>query len=131
MLPPEMPLFTQEDARDAAAPAPWEVKASKGASNVVLVMIENFGFGMGSAFGGPINIPFADKLAESGLRDNRCHARALCSPTRVALLTSRNHHINNMAGITELATAFPGNTGVRPLSIAQAAMTLELNGCMY
>jgi arylsulfatase len=131
ILPPVILPFTQEDARDATAPAPWQVKAPKGAPNVVLVLIDGFGFGMGSAFGGPINMPFADKLAESGLRYNHFHTTALCSPTRTTMLIGRNHHSNNMAGITEVATAFPGNTGVRPLSIAQTAMTLKLKGFMY
>jgi len=110
------------------APAPWEVKAPKGAPNVILVMIDDFGFGMSSSFGGPINMPFADKLASQGLRYNSFHTTSLSSPTRTALLTGRNHHSNNMAGITEVATAYPGNTGVRPQSIAQTAMILKLNG---
>lgn len=128
MLPPAIPAYTQEDARDTKAPAPWEVKAPKGAPNVILVMIDDMGFGMSSAFGGPIKMPFAEKLAANGIRYNRFHTTALCSPTRVALLTGRNHHSNNMAGITEVATAYPGNTGIRPLDIAQTAMTLKLNG---
>ncbi len=128
MTPPEIPPYTQEDARDAKPPAPWEVKAPKGAPNVILVLVDDFGFGMSSAFGGPIHMPFAEKLAANGLRYNRFHTTALCSPTRTALLTGRNHHSNNMAGITEVATAFPGNTGVRPASIAQTAMILKLNG---
>lgn len=126
--PPVIPPYTQEDARDATPPAPWEVHAPKGAPNIILVLVDDFGFGMSSAFGGPIKMPFAEKLAANGLRYNRFHTTALCSPTRTALLTGRNHHSNNMAGITEVATAFPGNTGVRPQSIAQTAMILKLNG---
>jgi len=128
MTPPVIEAYTQEDARDAVAPAPWEVKAPKSAPNVILVLVDDFGFGMSSAFGGPIKMPFAEKLSANGLRYNRFHTTALCSPTRTALLTGRNHHSNNMAGITEVATAFPGNTGVRPASIAQTAMILKLNG---
>ena len=126
--PPPITVYTEEDARNTKAPAPWEVKAPQGAPNVILVMIDDFGFGMSSTFGGPINMPFADKLASQGLRYNRFHTTSLCSPTRTALLTGRNHHSNNMAGITEVATAYPGNTGVRPQSIAQTAMILKLNG---
>jgi arylsulfatase len=126
--PPEIPAITEEDARNATAPAPWEVKAPKGAPNVILVLIDDIGFGMSSSFGGPISMPFSEKLAANGLRYNRFHTTSLCSPTRTALLTGRNHHSNNMAGITEVATAFPGNTGVRPGSIAQTAMILKLNG---
>jgi arylsulfatase len=128
ILPPSNASITEEDARKATAPPAWEVKAPKGAPNVILVLIDDFGFGMSSTFGGPIKMPFAEKVAANGLRYNRFHTTALCSPTRTALLTGRNHHSNNMAGITEIATAFPGNTGVRPLNIAQTAMTLKLNG---
>jgi arylsulfatase A-like enzyme len=125
---PSVPIITTEDARQAERPAPWEVKAPEGAPNVVLVMIDDIGFGMSSAFGGPIHMPFAEKLAAEGIRYNRFHTTALCSPTRTALLTGRNHHSNNMGGITEVATAFPGNTGLRPKSIAQTSMILKLNG---
>ncbi|MCU0417458.1 MAG: arylsulfatase [Cytophagaceae bacterium] len=128
IAPPPVVSITEEDARNAQRPAPWEVKAPEGAPNVVIVMIDDIGFGMSSAFGGPIKMPFAEKLAQRGLRYNRFHTTALCSPTRTALLTGRNHHSNNMAGITEIATAFPGNTGVRPQSMAQTAMILKLNG---
>ncbi|MGA7259676.1 MAG: sulfatase-like hydrolase/transferase [Stellaceae bacterium] len=69
-----------------------------------------------------------DALASQGLRYNEFHATALCSPTRVALLTGRNHHPNNLGAITELSTAFPGNTEVRPHSIATIAQILRLNG---
>src|SRR5437016_1376167 len=69
-----------------------------------------------------------DKLAASGLRYNRFHTTALCSPTRTALLTGRNHHVNNAGAIMELATAFPGNTGIRPNSVAPLAEMLRVNG---
>lgn len=128
IIPAEPDRITIEDARDAQAPAPWTLQAPEGAPNVILVMIDDIGFGMSSAFGGPINMPFAEKLAASGLRYNRFHTTALCSPTRSALLSGRNHHSNNMAGITEVATAFPGNTGIRPFSNATTAMVLKLNG---
>jgi hypothetical protein len=93
------------------------VKAPDGAPNVVIVRIDDIGFGSSSAFGGPIRMPTLERLAGSGLRYNRFHSTALCSPTRVALLTGHNHHANNAGAIMELATGFPGNTGVRPLSI--------------
>ena len=80
-------------------------------------MLDDIGFGHGSAFGGPIRMPTLEKLAAGGLRYNRFHTTALCSPTRVALLTGHNHHPNNAGAIMELATAFPGNTGVRPREI--------------
>jgi arylsulfatase len=86
------------------------------------------GFGQSSAFGGPINMATLERLASSGLRYNQFHTTALCSPTRISLLTGRNHHMNNMGGVTEVATAFPGNTGVRPNAIAPLAEILRLNG---
>lgn len=82
-----------------------------GAPNVVIVLIDDIGFGASSAFGGPIQMPTLDKMATAGLRYNRFHTTALCSPTRTALLTGHNHHANNAGAIMELATAFPGNTG--------------------
>src|SRR5688572_28998882 len=73
-------------------------------------------------------MPTAEMLADGGLRYNRFHTTALCSPTRVALLTGRNHHVNNAGAIMELATGFPGNTGIRPRSVATLAEMLRLNG---
>ncbi|MGE5859210.1 MAG: arylsulfatase [Ignavibacteria bacterium] len=125
---PTPPTYTELDARDATAPPRFEVKAPEGAPNVVIVLIDDIGFGHSSAFGGPINMPTLDKLASNGLRYNRFHTTALCSPTRVALLTGRNHHINNAGAIMELATGFPGNTGVRPNSVTPLAEILRQNG---
>jgi arylsulfatase A-like enzyme len=116
------------DARNAKAPARWEVKPPEGAPNVVIVLIDDIGFGHSSAFGGPINMPTLEKLANNGLRYNRFHTTSLCSPTRVALLTGHNHHANNAGAIMELATAFPGNTGVRPKEITTLAEILKQNG---
>ncbi len=73
-------------------------------------------------------MPTLEALADNGLRYNRFHTTALCSPTRTALLTGRNHHVNNAGAIMELATAFPGNTGIRPNSVAPLAQILRLNG---
>ena len=125
---PERPTYTELDARDATPPPRWEVKAPEDAPNVVVVLIDDIGFGSSSAFGGPINMPTLDKLAASGLKYNRFHTTALCSPTRVALLTGRNHHVNNAGAIMELATAFPGNTGIRPQSVTPLAEILRMNG---
>jgi len=125
--PPITPI-TEQDARKAKAPARFEVKAPAGAPNVVIVLIDDIGFGASTTFGGPINMPTLQALADSGLRFNRFHTTALCSPTRTALLTGRNHHVNNAGAIMELATAFPGNTGVRPNSVAPLAEILRLNG---
>jgi len=125
---PKRPAITEFDARKATAPPRFEVKAPAEAPNVLLVLIDDMGFGMSSAFGGPIHMPTAERLADNGLRYNHFHTTALCSPTRVALLSGRNHHMNNMGGITEIATAFPGNTGSRPNNVAPLAEMLRLNG---
>ena len=125
---PQPPTITELDARNAKAPPRFEVKAPKGAPNVVVVLLDDIGFGQSSAFGGPCKMPTLDKLAATGLRYNDFHTTALCSPTRTALLTGRNHHVNNAGAIMELATAFPGNTGIRPQSVAPLAEMLRLNG---
>lgn len=125
---PQPPTITELDARNAKAPPRFEVKAPQGAPNVVIVLLDDIGFGQSSAFGGPAKMATLDKLAAEGLRYNGFHTTALCSPTRTALLTGRNHHVNNAGAIMELATAFPGNTGIRPLSVAPLAEMLRLNG---
>jgi arylsulfatase A-like enzyme len=125
---PAVTPITELDARNAKAPPRFEVKAPEGAPNVVIVLIDDIGFGHSSAFGGPINMPTLEKLANGGLKYNRFHTTALCSPTRVALLTGHNHHANNAGAIMELATAFPGNTGVRPREITTLAEILRQNG---
>jgi arylsulfatase len=125
---PTYPVITELDARNAKAPARFEVKAPDGAPNVVVVLIDDIGFGHSSAFGGPINMPTLERLAAGGLKYNRFHTTALCSPTRTALLTGYNHHSNNAGAIMEVGTAFPGNTGIRPQSITPVAQVLRMNG---
>jgi arylsulfatase len=125
---PSRPSITELDARTATPPPRFEVKAPDGAPNVLIVLIDDMGFGMPSAFGGAIHMPTVDRLAAGGLRYNRFHTTALCAPTRTALLSGRNHHTNNMGSITEMATAFPGNTGQRPSNVAPLAEMLRLNG---
>jgi arylsulfatase len=120
--------ITELDARKAKAPARFEVKAPQGAPNVVIVLIDDIGFGHSSAFGGPISMPTLEKLAAGGLKYNRFHTTALCSPSRTALLTGHNHHANNAGAIMELATGFPGNTGIRPRTITTLAEILRQNG---
>ena len=128
ILEPKRQSYKELDARNAKAPARWEVKAPAGAPNVVVVLIDDMGFGASSAFGGPINMPNLEKIAATGLRYNRFHTTALCSPTRVALLTGYNHHSNNAGSVMETSTAFPGNNGVRPQSITPMAEVLRQNG---
>lgn len=125
---PVPPVITEIDARKATAPPQFRVQAPEGAPNVVIVLIDDMGFGQPSAFGGPVHMPTIETLARNGLRYNRFHTTALCAPTRLALLTGRNHHSCNMGSITETATAFPGMTAVRPQNIAPLAEMLRLNG---
>jgi arylsulfatase len=125
---PQYPHSTVFDVRNATPPPRFEVRAPAKAPNVLIVLIDDMGFGQSSAFGGPIHMPTVERLANSGLRYNEFHTTALCSPTRAALLTGRNHHVNNLGSITETATAFPGQTGKRPNSVAPLAEMLRLNG---
>jgi arylsulfatase A-like enzyme len=125
---PQYPHSTVLDARNATPPPRFEVKAPAKAPNVLIVLIDDMGFGQSSAFGGPIHMPTVEALANDGLRYNEFHTTALCSPTRAALLSGRNHHMNNMGSIAETATAFPGQTGQRPNSVASIAEILRLNG---
>jgi arylsulfatase len=122
------PVF--EDAKDPAARfAPIEpLRPPAGAPNVLVVLLDDVGFGASSAFGGPCATPTAERLAAGGLKLNRFHTTALCSPTRQALLTGRNHHTVGMGGITEIATSAPGYNSVRPNTCAPLAETLRLNG---
>jgi arylsulfatase A-like enzyme len=118
------------DARDPdsgfAAIAP--VRPPAGAPNVLLVLLDDVGFGAGSAFGGPCEMPTAERVAGRGLKYTRFHTTALCSPTRAALITGRNHHAVGMGHITENATAAPGHTSVRPNSMAPLPEILRQNG---
>ena len=125
---PKIPHSTVFDARNATPPPQFKVTAPAGAPNVLIVLIDDMGFGMSSAFGGPVQMPTVERLAKNGLRYNHFHTTALCSPTRAALLSGRNHHMCNMGSITETATAFPGQTGQRPNSVAPLAQMLRLNG---
>ncbi len=125
---PPPPTFTELDVRKAKAPPRFEVKAPAGAPNVLIVLLDDMGFGQPGAFGGPIRMPTAERLARDGLRYNQFHTTALCSPTRAALLTGRNAHVCNMGSVTETATAFPGQTGQRPNGVAPLAEMLRLNG---
>ncbi len=125
---PVNPVITTLDARNAKAPPPFEVKAPKGAPNVVFILIDDMGFGAPSAFGGALPMPALDSLAGQGLKYNNYHTTALCSPTRMAILTGRNHHTVNTGAIMEIATAFTGNTGIRPLETTPLAEILRQNG---
>ncbi|HEY5427241.1 MAG TPA: arylsulfatase, partial [Candidatus Tumulicola sp.] len=118
------------DAKDPDTKFPpiEQLRPPKGAPNVLIVLIDDAGFGAASVFGGPCQTPNAEKLAADGLKYNRFHTTALCSPSRQALLTGRNHHSAGMGGITEIATGAPGYSSVLPNSMSPLAKTLKLNG---
>jgi arylsulfatase len=133
MLPiPDRPSpgLTTYDAKDpdTAFPPIVPLLPPSGAPNVLVVLLDDVGFGASSTFGGPCRTPTADRLAAGGLRFNRFHTTALCAPTRQAMLTGRNHHSVGMGSITETATSAPGNSSLRPNTKAPLAMTLKLNG---
>ena len=119
---------TYKDSDPAQFPQP--VQAPKGAPNIVLILIDDAGFGQFSTFGGGVPSPTMDKLAAEGLRFNRFHTTALCSPTRAALLTGRNHHSVASGVIQEAATGYDGYTGVIPRSAGTVAEVLRQNGYM-
>lgn len=125
---PQYPHSRVLDVRNATPPPRFEVKAPAHAPNVLILLIDDMGFGQPSAFGGPISMPTLAALAAEGLRYNNFHTTAVCSPTRAALLTGRNHHTNNTASIMETSTAYPGNTGQRPDRVAPLAAMLRYNG---
>jgi arylsulfatase len=121
---------TTYDAKDPDTKFPpiEPLRPPKGAPNVLIVLLDDVGFGASSAFGGPVHTPTAERLAKNGLKYNRFHTTALCSPTRQALLTGRNHHSAGMGGITEIATSAPGYSSVRPKATAPLPEILKLNG---
>jgi arylsulfatase A-like enzyme len=122
--------LTTYDAKDpdTAFPPIEPLRPPSGAPNVLVLLIDDAGFGSSSAFGGPINTPTAERLAANGLKYNRFHTTALCSPSRQALLTGRNHHSVGMGGVTEIATSAPRYSSIRPKEAAPLAETLKLNG---
>jgi len=122
--------LTTYDAKDPDTKYPpiRELRPPKGAPNVLIILLDDTGFGATSAFGGPCQTPNFEKLAKNGLKYNRFHTTALCAPTRQALLTGRNHHSCGMGSITELATSAPGSNSVLPNTISPIARTLKLNG---
>jgi arylsulfatase A-like enzyme len=126
--PPPSEAITELDARNVTSPPPFLLKAPKGAPNVVIVLIDDIGFGATSTFGGAIQTPTFDRLANGGLRFNHFHTTALCSPTRASLLSGRNHHAVNVGSVMEVATGNPGNQGRRPDDAKYVAETLRQNG---
>ena len=122
--------LTTYDAKDpdTAFPPIEPLRPPEGAPNVLLILLDDVGFGASSAFGGPCDAPTAERLAAGGLAFTRFHTTALCAPTRAALLTGRNHHSVGMGAVPDLATSAPGYSSVRPKAAAPLAETLRLNG---
>jgi len=120
-------LYDAKDPENKYPPI-MQLRPPKGAPNVLVILIDDAGFGSSSAFGGPCATPNAEALAAGGLKYTRFHTTALCSPTRQACLTGRNHHTVGMGGITEIASGSPGYNSVLPNTCAPIARTLKLNG---
>jgi arylsulfatase len=115
-------------AKDSKSDFPQPMMAPAGAPNVLLVLLDDVGFGATSTFGGPCQTPTFTKLAERGLKYNHFHTTALCSPTRAALITGRNHHSVHTGPITEGATGFPGYDTVMGRDTATLGEVLKLSG---
>src|SRR6476660_4780424 len=130
-IPDRRPVgLTTYDAKDPDTKFPpiRQLRPPAGAPNVLIVLLDDVGFGASSAFGGPCQTPTAERLAGGGLKYTRFHTTALCSPTRAALLTGRNHHSVGMGNVLELATSAPGYDGMRPATSGTLAQTLNANG---
>lgn len=125
--PPIVRTFDASDPESVFPPIE-PLRPPKGAPNIVICMLDDVGFGAASTFGGPCATPTAERLAGGGLKYTRFHTTALCSPTRAALLTGRNHHSVSMGGVADMATSAPGYTSVRPKSKATIAEILKMNG---
>lgn len=131
VLPKPQPPFNGHislDAKNSQMDFPKAVTPPKGAPNVLLVMLDDVGFGAASTFGGPINTPNLQKLAKAGLLYNQFHTTAMCSPTRAALLTGRNHHSAHTGQIMELATGYPGYNSMIGAETATIGEVLKENG---
>jgi arylsulfatase len=125
---PPRPTYTELDVRNTQPPERFEVRAPASAPNVLLVLVDDLGFAGTSTFGGPVGTPNFDRVAREGIYYNDFHTTAVCSPTRAAIKSGRNHHVNNMGGIIETGTRYPGNTGQIPGDVAPVAEMLRLNG---
>ncbi|MFV0308853.1 MAG: sulfatase-like hydrolase/transferase, partial [Desertimonas sp.] len=130
-LPLAPPRFSGAVGQTYADSTPGDLELGRvpeNAPNVVIIMLDDVGFGQTSTFGGPVNTPCLQRLAGQGLTYNRFHTTALCSPTRAALLSGRNHHSVHTGNIMELATGYPGYDGQWPHDAASIAEILKLNG---
>jgi arylsulfatase A-like enzyme len=131
VLPKPQPPFRGvigRTAKESKPDFPKGLQAPKGAPNVLLILTDDVGFGASSTFGGPIATPTFQRVADAGLRYNTFHTTALCSPTRSALITGRNHHTNASGVITEMATGYPGYNSLIPRSSGSVGQVLRENG---
>jgi arylsulfatase len=130
-LPLATPKFAGKAERLITHSTPSKLgrnSAPEGAPNIVLILLDDVGFGSFGTFGGPVPTPTLDRIASIGLRYNQFHTTALCSPTRAAMLTGRNHHAVHMGGITEIANSFPGYDSAIPPEAATMAQVLRMSG---
>jgi len=130
-LPAPDPKFGGVIKENAAQSKPWwapRVVPPKGAPNILLIMTDDVGFGAPSTFGGVIPTPALDRIAKAGLRYTQFHSTSLCSPTRAALITGRNHHSTGFGVISEQSTGFPGYNSIIPKDIATIGEILKENG---
>jgi len=130
-LPPPTPQFGGEIKQTAADSKPWwppRIMPPKGAPNVLLIMLDDAGYGSESTFGGTIPTPALDRIAKAGLRYTQFHSAALCSPTRAALITGRNHHSAHFGMVAEAATGYPGYDSIIGKDTATVAEILRQNG---
>lgn len=133
-IPLEEPIYEPcttmyfDDDNVPPPPPRFKVEAPAGAPNVLVVLLDDMGYGASSVFGGPIPMPNAERIANQGMRFNKFHTTAICAPTRAALLSGYNHHSANMGCITELGTAYPGNLSTRPKTVTPMARVLRDNG---
>lgn len=125
---PEFKGKIGETFKDSTPSYPAPVRAASDAPNVLIILLDDVGFGMCSTFGGPVPTPNLDKLAANGLKYNRFHTTALCSPSRASLLCGRNHHSCGTGVIIEMGTGYPGYTGIIPRSTALVSKMLHDNG---
>ncbi|NGZ11343.1 MAG: arylsulfatase [Nitrospira sp. LK70] len=127
---PEQPFkgHIGRTAKDSKPDFPKPVHAPKDAPNVLLIMTDDVGFGASTTFGGPVPTPTMDRLAQAGLRYTQFHTTALCSPTRAALLSGRNHHSAATGVVMEIGTGYPGYNSLMPKSTGTFAEVLKQNG---
>jgi hypothetical protein len=128
VLPTPEPRYkpiTEPDWRKVQPLPQFKVRPPKGAPNVVIILLDQVSYADPSAFGGPIQLPTLDRLAKEGLTYVNFHVNSLCTPSRTALLTGRNSHQNSQASVVDSATAFPGDSGMRPKRVAPLAEILR------